>query len=100
MFDPRNPVTIRGIVTQAVTPIRPPAPDRYFRIDATSEGTGIVRPWAIAVWSASADSMIRVGETVTVTGTGSRDGTRRLSLDNVGPTPNINGVPLSNLRSP
>ena len=93
-FDRGNPVTIRGVVTQGVTQSRPPAPARYFRLDVKDERTGIVTPWAVALNRDWELLKFNVGDSVTVTGAGSRDGTHRLFLMDAVPTSiaNVNDI--------
>lgn len=82
VFASNNRMILRGVVTQPITEIRPPAPLHYFRMDVKDEGTGIVTPWALLVSTHDPDSLnIKVGQTVTVTGVGTRDGTYRLLMD-------------------
>jgi hypothetical protein len=79
-FDLRNTVTLRGVVTQGVTQSRPPAPARYFRLDVKDERTGTVAPWAVALNRDWDVLKFKVGDTVTVTGSGSTDGTPRIFM--------------------
>ena len=94
-FDDNNRVTVRGVVTQAVMKMRESAPARYFRMDVSDGATGVVTPWAVVFVRAGDRVKVTVGETVTVTGSGTRDGTHRINLDsnrlNMG---SINGVPV------
>lgn len=101
VFDSNRFVTLSGVVTQAVTQIRPPAPPRYFRMDVKDQATGAVTPWAV-IFTRSAELVkANVGDTVTVTGVGSRDGTTRMSLDGgARGASSFNGIPLSGPQIP
>ena len=107
VFDVRNAQTLRGVVTQAVTQIYSPAPFHYFRMDVKDQGTGITTSWAVLVTAKTSPAelmnsvKLAVGSEATVTGKGSRDGTHRLSVDNLLPaTARINGLPVPNLSAP
>jgi hypothetical protein len=106
IFDPNKPVTLRGVVTQAVATIRQPAPIHYFRMNAR-DASGSVTPYAVMITSRAtaaaltAQLKLSVGAQVTVSGAGSRDGTNRVSLDGVArPAVSVNGLPVPNLLSP
>jgi hypothetical protein len=71
---------ITGVVTQRLTRIAPPDVE-YFRIDVRDENTGVVTPWAIYVARDYLVPQIVVGQTLSVPGTVSTDGTHRLSAD-------------------
>jgi len=107
VFDSRIQVTVIGVVTQALTQIRPPAPTLFFRMDVKDEQTGAVTPWAVTLTTRTPPATLTdtlkltVGSSVNVAGTGSRDKTNRISVDNVGPTTGrINGKTIPNLSSP
>jgi hypothetical protein len=95
-FGSSQVLTLRGTVTQAVTAVRGRAPTKYFRMDVKDETTGTVTRWAILISSGmSAEDLtsamkLTVGTSVTVSGIGARDGTRRLSLTGQ-PSGTING---------
>jgi hypothetical protein len=96
VFATNNPVTVRGRLTQAPTQIRAGAPGHYFRVDVSDEVTGVVIPWA-GYASALEPELLRlkVGDNVTFSGTGTRDGTMRFSINSSERAPaSINGVPI------
>jgi hypothetical protein len=98
VFNSNNPVTVRGRLTQAPTQIQEGIPLHYFRLDVRDEKTGVLTPWAGVVSSYAPELLpLKAGDTVTITGTGARDGTNRLSIDSTERnSASINGVPLSN----
>ena len=71
---------ITGVVTQKLTRIAPPDVE-YFRMDVKDDSTGVVTPWAIYVARDYQAPNIVIGETLTVPGTLSSDGTNRLGAD-------------------
>jgi hypothetical protein len=71
---------ITGVVTQRLTGIAPPDVE-YFRMDVKDESTGAVTAWAIYVAHDFQAPNIMVGETLTVAGTLSTDGTNRMDAD-------------------
>jgi hypothetical protein len=74
--------TITGVMTQNLTPISfNPDQNHFFRMDVKHEVTGIVTSWAVHVEKEWQVPQIRVGDTVTVPGIISADGTPRLSAD-------------------
>ncbi len=99
VFDSGTVVNLRGVITQGMTQTHPGAPVHYFRMDVTDETTGTVTPWAIMITSKSSPAALtdalglRVGSVATVTGTGSRDGTHRLTvIDHPNMQGSINGL--------
>jgi len=47
VFNQRNPVVLHGIITEAITQIRPGFPPHYFRMDVKNDKTGAWEHWAI-----------------------------------------------------
>jgi hypothetical protein len=65
-------------------------------VDVSDEVTGVVIPWA-GYASALEPELLRlkVGDNVTFSGTGTRDGTNRFSINSSERAPaSINGVPI------
>jgi hypothetical protein len=71
---------IRGVVTQKLTRIAPPDVE-YFRMDVKDETTGAVTAWAVYVAHDFWVPKIVVGDTQSVPGTLSTDGTNRIGAD-------------------
>jgi hypothetical protein len=88
VFDSSRVITLRGVLTQEITPIRPPAPLMYFRIDVADPATGTIENWAVLLSKSGVRSpadipgidRLKVGTRITVTGDMSRDGSNRVSL--------------------
>lgn len=80
VFYSNNQQTLRGVITQGITQPRR-GPFSYFRMGVKDEKTGVVTSWAVAIWAYVNPSKLAVGDIVTITGSGSRDGTPRMSLD-------------------
>jgi hypothetical protein len=72
-------IEITGVATQKLTRIHPREDVAYFRMDVKDERTGAVVPWAIHVEHEWQVPKITVGETLTVQGVLSADGTNRLT---------------------
>ena len=101
VFSTNNPVMVRGRLTQAPTQIRAGAPGHYFRVDVSDEVTGFVIPWAGYASTLEPELLrLKVGDNVTISGTGARDGTNRFSINSSERAPaSINGVPIPNRLS-
>jgi hypothetical protein len=88
LFDMSQTITLRGVLTQEITQIRPPAPAMYFRMDVQDPATGIVKNWAILLSQTGARTpaaipgieKLKVGARITVMGGVSRDGSNRSVL--------------------
>jgi hypothetical protein len=95
-FDTGNPITVRGVVTQAATQVLGKTPFRYFRMDVKDDATGVVTPWAVSYAGTMDFVPLNVGQTVSVTGAPVGDGTHRLTLDSANSSMigSINGVPV------
>ena len=79
-------VQLHGIITQGITQIRPPAPERYFRLDV-KDASGTILHWAIvfsgSVGNGNMDSdaaMLKPGMMVTITVNPDRTGIPRGAL--------------------
>jgi len=92
VFDFDRKVTLRGVITQPLTQLRPKNPVRYWRMDLDEGGT--ITSWAVIAFNTDGpqtasyeeDTAKLVPRTqITVTGSVARDGTRRLYLDGEGP---------------
>ena len=72
-------VKLSGIITQAPVHIRPQNPYQYFRMAVSHENATEV--WAVLVWGADSDfANLRPGVKVTLLGTPTKDGSRRVQL--------------------
>jgi len=72
-------VKLSGIITQAPEHIRPQNPYQYFRMAVSHENATEV--WAVLVWGADSDfANLRPGVKVTLLGTPTKDGSRRVQL--------------------
>ena len=96
IFSTNNPVMVRGRLTQAPTQIRAGAPGYYFRVDVSDEVTGVVIPWAGYAGTLEPELLrLKVGDNVTISGTGPRDGTNRFSINSAErASASISGVPI------
>jgi len=77
VFTGGKKTTITGVVTEKLTF----SGHGYFRMNVKNESTGAVTPWAIYVAADWLVPKIVVGDTLSVPGTLSTDGTNRLSAD-------------------
>ena len=107
VFDSSIQVTLVGVLVQTITQISPPSPVLYFRVDVKGEQPGVVTPWAVTLTTKTPPATLTdtlkltVGTTVNVAGVATRDGTKRISVDNVGRiTGRINGKTIPNLSRP
>jgi hypothetical protein len=72
-------VTLSGIITQAPVHIRPQNPYQYFRMSVTGGNTTEI--WAVLIWGADSDfANLKPGVKVTLLGTPTKDGSRRVQL--------------------
>lgn len=96
-FDPGQPRTLTGTVTQSAVQIRSSVPLHYFRMEVRDETTGKTVPWAVMLQSQTSPHNLtrllhlEVGTPVVVTGAGLQDGTTRILAD---PTSGINGMAI------
>jgi hypothetical protein len=81
----QNPLTVRGVLTEAPTAIGPTV--RYLRMEVKDENTGMVTPWAALLMTRISPARLvellhlEVGAPVTVVGVGANDGSKRMFID-------------------
>jgi hypothetical protein len=102
-FDSRQPLTLKGTVTQSVVRMTSFAPVHHFRIEVKDETSGKTVSWAVMVQSQSSPENLtrllglEVGTPVVVTGAGPKDGTKRIYADAAN---GVNGVAIPNALTP
>jgi len=70
---------LSGTITQAPVHIRPQNPYQYFRMSVTRDNTTEI--WAVLIWGADSDfANLKPGVKVTLSGTPTKDGSRRVQL--------------------
>lgn len=82
-FDLNGPkITLRGVITQGATHIKPPNPYQYFRMAVRDDSA----PTGVAIWAVllhatdSRTKILKPGSAVTIRATPSKDGSRRVEL--------------------
>ena len=81
-------VKLSGTITQSPVHIRPQNPYQYFRMSVTRDNKTEI--WAVLIWGADSDfANLKPGVKVTLSGTPTNDGSRRVQLvqSNIGQQP-------------
>jgi hypothetical protein len=82
-FDLNAPkITLRGVITQEATHIKPPNPYQYFRMAVKDESAPAgVTIWAVLLHATdSRTEVLKPGAAVSIRATPSKDGSRRVEL--------------------